>query len=379
MVNIEELNKRLDGARHYITCPKARNECKQCDDWFYSSTSVQSIIRSLVTDIDSLMNSRDDIIRERDLLHSEFDELFARHLRLVDSTDTFVAALVDERFKKDHAVMIAELSGYRVCSVDVASTRANIDAIMRTNSIEPLPDDKSYAGKTFVIDRAIHNLRNECRQHLARINQLESADSSRIAELTSQLDKLRTEEKRLHSVVRSQNDAIAEYQDALRDVHKALGLPDSVNVIDGAKLIIEARDNAKQSSCKNGVHKVRPGERIQCVMSVNDSTVDADIHVRIGIEHDDTMLPANESTGQDVAKVEDKAKDATSANVVPDDVLKRASEWANKSTGYGPGGIDAYLARGVIEGFDMATDPSWNKAVREFVKLWRDGQAPDML
>jgi hypothetical protein len=283
----------------------------------------------LIDGIKLVIESRDNARRECDEATrgfnstlAELDELRTRHARLVDSTDTFVAALVDERFKKDHAAMLAELHTLRTKDTE-ASKRLRIE-------INAMPDKARAVFEHARIDAKVHGvsimrwlidtvvnvrataaiecdrLRNECRKHLARINVLESEKA------------------------------------------EALTRPRMIEVRTGETIDVTA------------------GDKIKFVMTVGS----------MGTVQNATTLPANESTGQDAAKIVGKVEDVTSANVVPDDVLQRAADWANTETRADKNQSDIRYARRAMAGKRIGCQ--WYDCVREFVKLWREGQAPDM-
>lgn len=367
MFDIEGIKKQIVGVLHYVGCPQTRSGGKACNDRVCGTPNMQSVVREMIADTYSLMS---EVARQLDVMQfraleydkqsTELDELRTRHARLVDSTDTFVAALVDERFKKDHADMLAELHGLRCKDIESSNRlRIEINAMPETvrSIFESARIEAKSKGVTIVrtlVDmianartvqmmrgNELRALKNECREHLARINQLES-------------------DKRI----------LDEAGDALNASNAPAGL-----LVDRIEWLAR-RVKDVGVTCKNGVHKVRPGERIQCVMTVDNSTVTATAHFRIGTEQDAPTLPANASTGQDVSKVEDKAEDAPNANVVSDDVLQRAAAWANQKANAKASEHDVRYARSVLN--QPTTISPWNQFVLAFVKLWRDGQAPDM-
>lgn len=332
MLDIEGIQKRTDDAKHYATCPKARNECIRCDDWFYASTNFQSIVRSFVTDIEALLSdvhgseshraeirkalglpdsigvvagaslvveARDNAKRELANTRGELDELRTRHARIVDSMESFVAALVDERFKKDHAAMIAEVHDLRTKDIEASKRmRIEINAMPETarSVFESARIEAKSKGATILrtlVDMVVNardsgraklaelnTLRDECRQHLARINVLESR--------------------------------IASLPDAPIPMHLYCPMC-HVQHVDAGEFATKSHHTHACQSCGT---VWRPA-----------------IVATVGVQFlpgfkDGATLPANESTGQDGSRVEDKTKDATSANVVPNDMMQRAIVWA---------------------------------------------------
>lgn len=366
MLDIEGIRKRTDDAKHYATCPKAHNECKRCDDWFYASTNFQSVVRSFVADIEALLSdvhgseahraeirkvlglpdsigvvagaslvveARDNAKRELANTRGELDELRTRHARIVDSMESFVAALVDERFEREHSTLLAELNGHRTRDLDLAKkTRA---------AVEALPSD----ARTFY----------ESAHHEAQLKGVPI-----VRALLDMAMRARAECANWQSLNRGQANTIGD----LQDVHnKYLA---RINVLESEKRIIdEAGDVLNRSNVPPGLLV----DRIEWLAKRNALPVPMILHcpscsarhidvgefatkshhthacqscgtvwrpaivATVGVQFlpgfkNDTTLPANESTGQDGSRVEDKTKDATSANVVPNDMMQRAIVWA---------------------------------------------------
>jgi hypothetical protein len=411
--------------------------------------------------IESRDNTRrecDEVTRGFNSTLAELDELRTRHARLVDSTDTLVAALVDERFKKDHAAMLAELHTFRTKDIE-ASQRLRIEinampesarAIFESARVEAKSKGvtilrtlvgmvanarlagflreserdlargecdrlraerhESYDKQVHTLDAEVDRLKDECRKHLARINVLES-------ELHSFKDRRQPPKDKIRPAIACGPELLryaVEYANSnlhpgdwtptpeqITNAEVALKpkLPNTpwlamvrwyvennMRELDGARFESEPipmilhcpQCNARHIDAGEYATKSHHTHACQSCGTVWRPAIGATVGVQFlpGFK-DATTLPANESTGQDAAKVEGKAKDATSANVVPDDVLQRAADWANRSANVAPEKDDVQYARNVINNESSAPN-SWKSAVREFVKLWREGQAPDV-
>lgn len=369
MSTIEQIQQHLEGAKHYAEC--SRGECNRCDSWFYETGDMQAHVRAYANDVEFLL--------------AELDELRTSNSRLTASVDVFVSALVDELFKKDHAAMVAELHELRTKDLE-ASKRlrtelesmpqtiraifesARVDARARGVPIVRALVDMVANARTVQMNRGVEldALRDECRKHLARINVLESENAA------------------------LREDTARTVLDASAPIPMILHCPVChARHIDEGELATKPHKTHACQSC--GIlwrPAIAPTVGVQFLPGCKNEPVQRnptpdevrtawqDWGRSVGAIPDGTTLPANESTDQNIAKFEIKTENAISANVVPDNVLARAAKWANDSADALPHPEDIRLARNVLDGTSSASK-RWQHAVREFVKLWREDQAPD--
>jgi hypothetical protein len=371
MFDIEGIKKRLAKHKHFWQC--AVRHCEQCNTMNDADARPRVAIVILSEAIESLLAEVERLNREYEAMQNaalsegngaraianELDELRTRHARLIDSTDTFVAALVDERFKKDHASMLAELhtlrvnaqhDAVRIANIEKETTHVRLVVASMPETVRAIFESARVEAKSkgVALVRALVDMVAHSRMVCAGLQ-------SRNGE---QADRIVRDDDRIRALGIERN-GLKESLIVLRDeCRKHLA---RINVLESENA--EALAHPRMIEIRNGeTLSARPGDKIKVVLTIGS---------------DATTLPANESTGQDVAKVEDNANDATSTNVVPDDVCARAATWANAKIKCPPCPDDVQYVRNVVNGVSPACE-SWQTAVREFVKLWREGRAPDM-
>jgi hypothetical protein len=297
-------------------------------------------IESLLSEVERLTGKAHDnytiasqAINDGIRLQGELDELRTRNARIVDSMDTFVAALVDERFKKDHAAMLAELHELRTKDIE-ASKRLRIEIAAMPETVRTIFESARVGAKATggTIVRTLVDMVANIRAVAARLRTQNNEQSDRIGRDDDRIRALGIERNGLKESLIVSRDECRQHLDrinvleseniALRDGNARASLADGAPVpmmlhcpmcharhIDEGEL---ATHPHKTHACQTCGVLWRPA----IVATVG-------VHFLPGCKNA-TTLPANGSTGQDVAKVEDKAKDATSGNVVANELIALA-------------------------------------------------------